>query len=128
MLEDVLTTDFIRLGRKSTHFCVQLRVLASVHLTSKQGLQVDILVPQVFEVLLGLLELLSGLSIHLSSHVEVQVDQPPFIVFELVESGIDSLLCSFQLVVELLGPFSQNPQDGSVMRLEDGAFDLFLTK
>ena len=128
VFEDVLTPDFIYLCSKSSYLCVQFWVFSCVNLSSEKSLKISVLVSQVFHVFFCLFELLSCLTIHLFSKIQVQIDKFSMFVFELVEPCIDSFFSICQFVVQFLNPFGQDSQNGSIMRFEDGALNFFFSK
>lgn len=128
VLEHVVAGYFSRLGGKDVGLCAVLGILGEVELLCEGGLEIDILVLQVLEVLHDLLALNDGLVVEGFLHLGLQVDQPPIAVLELIESPVDGVLRVVDFIPQLLGPLGQQSEDGGVVDLELPCLDLAVTE
>lgn len=128
MFENVLAAYFVDFCWEHSYFSVEFRIFACIGLSCKECLQVSVLFSEVIHVLFSCFMLLSGCLIELLSEIEIQIDKFSSVIFELVESSVNSVFWVGKFVVEFFHPFCQNAQNRGVVCFKLASLYFFLAE
>jgi len=107
VFENVLTSNFIKLGGKHTYLRIVLRIFTENLLLCKHSLKEIVLIFQVFQKLINFLAIFNRLLVEKLLQCWLKVDKSTIQTFELEHSSHYGLLGICNFVSQLLSPFGQ---------------------